>query len=63
MSREPRRDEYTADTAVAPDLVLTVLTHGTRPLYEPSLVQNFSFREQQTTRSRSRSSSGHRNLA
>jgi hypothetical protein len=35
MSRDPRRDEETICTAVAPDAVLTVRTYGTRPLYGP----------------------------
>ena len=30
--RKPRRDKYTTWTAVAPDLVLTVLTYGPNPL-------------------------------
>ena len=33
ISREPRRDEYTICTAVAPNFVFTVLTYGTKPLY------------------------------
>ena len=45
ISRDPRRDEHTICTAVAPDFVFTVLTYGTRPLYGPSLVRNFSSRE------------------
>jgi hypothetical protein len=47
ISRDPRRNEYTTCTAVAPDLVFTVLTYGTRPLYEPPSVRNFSVRKQQ----------------
>jgi len=31
--REPPRDKYTTWTVVAPDLVFTVLTYGTSPLY------------------------------
>jgi len=48
----PRRDKYTTWTAVAPDLVFAVLTYGTRPLYGPPLVRNFSSPGQQTRRSR-----------
>ena len=32
MSRDPRCEEYTICTAVAPDDVLTVRTYGTAPL-------------------------------
>jgi hypothetical protein len=49
--REPRRDKYTTWTAVAPDLVFTVLTYRTSPLYGPPLVRNFSSTSQQTSRS------------
>jgi hypothetical protein len=35
ISRDPRREEYTICTAVAPDDVFTVRTYGTRQLYEP----------------------------
>jgi len=35
---------------VAPDVVLTVRTYGTRPLYEPRLVRKFSSCEPQTGR-------------
>ncbi len=38
MSSDPRWDEYTICTAVAPDAVFTVRTYGTRPLYGPGLV-------------------------
>jgi hypothetical protein len=37
ISRDPRREEYTICTAVAPDAVLTVRTYGTRTLYDPGL--------------------------
>ena len=47
----PRRDKYTTWTAVAPDLVFTVLTYGTSPLYGPPSVRNFSPPGQQTSRS------------
>ena len=43
ISREPRREEYTTCTAVAPEAVFTVRTYGTRPLYGPRLVRKFSF--------------------
>jgi hypothetical protein len=33
ISREPRRDDQTTCTAVAPDFVFTVRTYGTGPLY------------------------------
>jgi hypothetical protein len=39
--REPRRDTYTTWTAVASDLVFTVLTQGPSTLYGPPLVLNF----------------------
>jgi hypothetical protein len=39
ISREPRREEYTICTAVAPDAVLTVRTCGTAPLYSAGLVR------------------------
>ena len=45
------RDKYTTWTAVAPDLVFTVLTYGPSPLYGPPLVRNFSSPDQQTSRS------------
>jgi hypothetical protein len=32
ISRDPRRDDHTICTAVAPDLVFTILRYGTRPL-------------------------------
>jgi len=36
ISRNPRRDEYTTCTAVAPDAVFTVRRYGdTRQLYDP----------------------------
>ncbi len=39
MSRDPRCEEYTIWTAVAPDAVFTVRTYGTGPLYGPGLVR------------------------
>jgi hypothetical protein len=33
ISRDPRRDNHTTCTAVAPDFVFTVRTYGTGPLY------------------------------
>jgi hypothetical protein len=38
----------TTCTAVAPDVVFTVRMYGTRPLYGPRLVRNFSSQELQT---------------
>jgi hypothetical protein len=35
MSLDPRRDEYTICTAVAPEAVLTVRTYATTRDYEP----------------------------
>jgi hypothetical protein len=35
ISRDPRREEYTICTAVAPDAVFTVRTYGTGQLYNP----------------------------
>ena len=63
MFRAPRRDDHMTCTAVAPDLVFTVLTYGTSPLYGPSLVRKFSFYEQQTSRSQPRDGGDCRNLA
>ena len=55
MSRDPRREECTICTAVAPDAVFTVRTYGdTSPAYEPGLVRNFSHREQRNRRSATR---------
>ena len=45
------RDKYTTWTAVAPDLVFTVLTYGPSPLCGPPLVRNSSSPDQQTSRS------------
>ncbi len=42
ISRDPRREEYTICTAVAPDAVFTVRTYGTGPLYDPGLVRKSS---------------------
>jgi len=40
MSRDPRREECTTCTAVAPDAVLTVRTcAATSPPYDPGLVR------------------------
>jgi hypothetical protein len=45
MSREPRCEEYTICTAVAPDAVFTVRTYGTRQLYGPGLVRKNAHRK------------------
>src|SRR5689334_23835154 len=37
MLRDPRCDDQTTCTAVAPDFVFTVRTYGTGPLYGPAL--------------------------
>jgi hypothetical protein len=37
ISRDPRREDHTICTAVAPDAVFTVRTYGTGPLYDPGL--------------------------
>ncbi len=43
MSRDPRRDEWTICTAVAPDAVFTVRRYGdTGQAYGPGLVRKFS---------------------
>ncbi len=47
----PRRDEYITCTAVAPDLVFTVLTYGTSQLYGPSVVRKSEFAKPETRRS------------
>jgi hypothetical protein len=52
--RDPRREDHTTCTAVAPDVVFTVRMYGTRPHYGPRLVRKFSSREPQTSRSASR---------
>jgi len=36
MLRDPRCDDQTTCTAVAPDFVFTVRTYGTGPLYGPA---------------------------
>jgi hypothetical protein len=36
MLRDPRREDQTTCTAVAPDFVFTVRTYGTGPLYGPA---------------------------
>jgi hypothetical protein len=51
MFRDPRREDHTTCTAVAPDVVFTVRMYGTRPLYGPRLVRKFSSHELQTHRS------------
>jgi hypothetical protein len=56
MSSDPRWDEYTICTAVAPDAVFTVRTYGTRPLYGPGLVRRLARREPGTRRSERRAS-------
>jgi hypothetical protein len=45
MLREPRREDHTTWTAVAPDPVFTVLTYGTSQLYGPSLVRKSASRK------------------
>jgi hypothetical protein len=40
--RDPRREDHTTCTAVAPEVVFTVRIYGTRPLYGPRLVRKFS---------------------
>ena len=54
ISRDPRRDDHTTCTAVAPDVVFTVRIYGTRPLYEPCLVRKFGFNELETRSSQTR---------
>ena len=54
ISRDPRREDHTTCTAVAPDVVFTVLMYGTRPLYGPRLVRKFRFNEPKTSRSTTR---------
>src|SRR5437773_4737909 len=51
ISRDPRCQEYTICTAVAPDAVFTVRTYGTRQLYGPGLVCKSSSAEPRTSRS------------
>ena len=54
ISRDPRCEEYTICTAVAPDAVFTVRTYGTRQLYDSALVRKFGSREPRTRRSQRR---------
>jgi hypothetical protein len=54
ISRDPRCEEYTICTAVAPEAVFTVRTYGTRQLYGPGLVRKSSSREPRTCRSQHR---------
>jgi hypothetical protein len=54
IPRDPRRDDHTTCTAVAPDAVFTVRTYATRRDYGQGLVRKPSFREQQTSRSETR---------
>ena len=55
ISRDPRWEEYTICTAVAPDDVFTVRTYGdTRQLYEPRLVRTSSHHNPQKPRSAAR---------
>jgi hypothetical protein len=49
--RSPAATSTRPGTAVAPDLVFTVLTYGPSPLYGPPLVRNFSSPDQQASRS------------
>ena len=42
ISLDPRCEEYTIWTAVAPDAVFTVRTYGTRQLYGAGLVRKSS---------------------
>ena len=55
MFRDPRREDHTIWTAVAPDAVFTVRTYATRRDYEPRrarpLVRKFRARSRQTSRS------------
>ena len=51
ISRDPRCQEYTICTAVAPDAVFTVRTYGTRQLHGPGLVCKSSSAELRTSRS------------
>jgi hypothetical protein len=48
--RNPRRDDHTTCTAVAPDAIFSVRTYATRRDYGPRLVRKPGFREQQTSR-------------
>jgi hypothetical protein len=59
----PRREDHTTCTAVAPDVVFTVRTYGTRPLYEPRLVRKFSFNEPESHRSATRQTGHSQNVA
>jgi hypothetical protein len=52
ISREPRREECTICTAVAPDAVFTVRRYGdTGQAYGPGLVRKFPHRKPRTRRS------------
>ena len=56
MRREPRRDDHTIWTAVAPDFVFTVRTYGTGPAYGPPLVRKSAYPKPGTSRSARRDS-------
>lgn len=43
IARDPRREDHTTYTAVAPDVVFTVRMYGIWPLYRSRLVRKFSF--------------------
>ena len=49
ISRDPRREEYTICTAVAPDDVFTVRTYGTRQLTDTQLVRTSDHHNPRTT--------------
>jgi len=63
MSREPRWEECTICTAVAPDAVLTVRTYGTGSAYGSGLVHNFTLHNPRKRRSAVRGSAQSENVA
>ena len=58
MEGDPRCQEYTICTAVAPDSVFTIRTYGTRQLCGPRLVCKLSSHEPRTCKSQHRVCAG-----
>jgi hypothetical protein len=63
MRREPRREDHTICTAIAPELVFTVRTYATTAPYEPRLVRTFWPAIEQNRRSATRSQNKTRTMS
>lgn len=63
MRREPRRDDYTICTAIAPQAVFTVRTYATTEPYEPDLVRTFRPAAEQSRRSATRNQGNTQNMS